>query len=388
DSARPDRAGPDRAAADAARADLGLDDDGGGADSGPPPLPADIDPCENGSCWSDDAWAPPCGYAPVDEDYSSGRYNVHEYRVVLYHDAPIRITVDRTAGTWQPAIIVVTAAGEVVSDGAVALQRPGLNATIAATGRTGARARLRLNTGTDTPASVFVTGWGAIDSGFTEFQPQTAEYSLLIESRCVANDNVGCTIYGSTLSKRECAWIHYIGRYVVPRLAGTREQRLDAAAAVGWWTYKEAVLRIIDNPLSYSNCSVEGVGDTYIGPVDLCATGRAWQVGLSAVQVPDHTDSAVATVQAQLYPGESAETILAEAARVANLDAATTAAVVGSTGYLRRSWLLRTSPIGFALEAGPVTSQCINSTRTWCPDNAKTRASVADVREILDAVAP
>ena len=381
-------AGDDTAAGDEAAGDDGTSDDGDDDDDGSDPLPADIRPCDAGACWTTgEAWAPPCGYAPVSENYETGAYNVHEYQVVLYHDAPIRITVERTAGDWQPAIIVVTEGGEVVSDGRVGLHGAELGATIVLDGRTGAQAVLELTASTDTPASIFVTGWGAIDSGFVEFQPTSARYALLVESLCVATDNVECTAESLTISDRECAWLHYIARYVMPRLEGTRDERLDAAAAGGWWTFKEAVLRLIDNPLAYSNCNFT-TGDEWIGPIDLCPEGRAWQVGLAAVQVPNYSDTAVAAVAARLYPGEAIPDVLAESARVAHLDASTAASVVGSTDYLRRSWLLRTSPIGFTLVAADVIRECVDRTSPWCPDGARTRAGIADVRAILAAVAP
>lgn len=369
-------------------ADIDADSDADGdADTDVEPPPEDVRPCEVGSCWDTDVWAPPCAYVFVPEDYSSGRYNVHDYAVVLYHDAPIRITVDRTGGDWRPAIVVVTDDGVTVTDGVTGLSDTDLQARIVRDGLTGTRARVRIETEIDRPASVFVTGWGVIESGFTAELPRDATYDLWVESLCEPTDNVECVVDGSELRDHECAWLHYIARYVVPTLEGSRAERLDVASTVAWWTWKEGVLRLIDNPLSYSNCNFT-TGDAYIGPIDLCPSGRAWQVGLAAVQVPYNSLERAEEAASRLFPGESIEEVLAESARLANLDEETAAAVIASTGYLRQSWLLRTSPIGFTLQEPHVTRECVESTRDWCPNREQTVRRIADIREILDAVAP
>jgi hypothetical protein len=74
--------------------------------------------------------------------------------------------------------------------------------------------------------------------------------------------------------------------------------------------------------------------------------------------------------------------------------------VVSSTGDLRISWLLRNSAIGVTFQVGPVTSECIDNSLSWCygtgwtsttlyaPDRASALGSIEDIRVLLDSVAP
>jgi hypothetical protein len=87
------------------------------------------------------------------------------------------------------------------------------------------------------------------------------------------------------------------------------------------------------------------------------------------VQVPNYTLGELEALAKQLYPEKSIDEVLVSAAGEAGLAAgsATTSSIRGSQGSLRKSWLLRRSPIGFtAVEKGEVVPECINGSRSWC----------------------
>jgi hypothetical protein len=209
---------------------------------------------------------------------------------------------------------------------------------------------------------------------------------------------IDCVVNGHTVDEPACGWLHHIGRDVVPLLEGTRDERLDDASIVAWWSLKEGVL-YLSNPVVYSNCNFT-TGDARIGPLDVCPSGRAWQVGLAAVQVPNYSLSAVEATAARLFPGRTIASVLEATAIEAGLDAASVDAVVASTGDLRKSWLLRTSAVGFTHQVGTVVAECIDSSRSWCfgsgwdtsrwfaSDREAAMTSIEDIRAIFDALAP
>ncbi len=207
-------------------------------------------------------------------------------------------------------------------------------------------------------------------------------------------------VAGHELWAREAEWVAYIAREVVPLLEGSREERLTAAARVTWWSLKEGVLDL-DDALSYSNCSGPA-GDQHIGPIDVCGADRPWQVGLSGAQVPwpyvDVEDTALA-----LYPGQDLTDVLWATAVSAGHHPSTSsvgAAIVASTGDLRRSWLLRNPAVGFTDQTLVVTSECIDQSLSWCygtgwdtsaryaTDRATALDAMDDLYRILDTLAP
>jgi hypothetical protein len=209
---------------------------------------------------------------------------------------------------------------------------------------------------------------------------------------------VDCVVNGHTVDEPACGWLQHIARDVVPLLEGTRDERLDDASIVAWWSLKEGVL-YLSNPVVYSNCNFT-TGDARIGPLDVCPSGRAWQVGLAAVQVPNYSLSAVEATSTHLFPGRTIASVLEATAIEAGLDAASVDAVVASTGDLRKSWLLRTSAIGFTHQVGTVVAECIDGSRSWCfgtgwdtsrwfaSDREAAMTSIEDIRAIFDALAP
>lgn len=406
--------------ADAARGDAGagLDaapSDGGGAsvdagdpsaqdaapfrDASPPPEPRPVAPCDAASCWSTSLPAPRCLARGQDEDFSSGRYSVHAWASSLWAGADTTVELDRTGGTWQPALLVVDAGdGTVLSDGTTGRVDGGSTVSIALDGRAGATASLLLRSDRDRSIVVYVTSWAVVDSGFAAAMPADATYHLSIASACEGTVTVECVVNGHGVDEPACGWLHHIARTVVPLLAGSRDDALTAAARVAWWSLKEGVL-FLDNPIVYSSCNTAS-GDRRIGPLEVCEPGRAWQVGMSGVQVPGRTVGALESTAASLFPARTIAAVLDETAREAGVDDATRAAIVASTGALRSSWLLRTTAIGFTYQAVTVTDECVDRSLGWCsgtgwtttrlyaPDPASSLRAIDDVRAILAAVAP
>jgi hypothetical protein len=209
------------------------------------------------------------------------------------------------------------------------------------------------------------------------------------------------TVNGHALTAGEQAPVLIIAADVVPRLSGTRADRLIFAARGAWWALKEGTWeQSLPSIYGYSNCN-SASGDHVIGPTEICGAGRAWQVGLAAVQVPGHTSAELEARVPVLFPGLTADALLADVATKAGETKATSDAIVASTGSLRASWLLRVPAIGFdALVPGEVIPECIDGTKSWCfgtawpetkkfaPTQAAALVSIGDLHRILSLLAP
>jgi len=210
------------------------------------------------------------------------------------------------------------------------------------------------------------------------------------------------SVNGHVLSPQEQAAVLVIANDVVPRLEGDRDARLTFAARGAWWALKEGTW---EQPLpavyGYSNCN-SASGDHTIGPTSVCATGRAWQVGIAAVQVPGHSVDELEALASQLFPGSTTDALLADVAAKAGVTTKATAdAITNSTGSLRASWLLRVPAIGFtSLVPQEVIAECIDASKSWCfgtgwdetkkfaPTKAASTVSMTDLRRILALLAP
>jgi hypothetical protein len=155
---------------------------GGGA----APQPQQYVPCENGDCWSAPDLVAYCGDSTVDEDYSSGLYNLHEYALDAPADVPLELTLEATAGTWSPALIIRDDQGTTLHDGEVAASNASVTGEPLESGRDSTTARVRLTAHADMPLRVFATSWGVIDSGFTDPMPTDATYQLQVTGDCQA----------------------------------------------------------------------------------------------------------------------------------------------------------------------------------------------------------
>ena len=203
-------------------------------------------------------------------------------------------------------------------------------------------------------------------------------------------------VNGHALNARERQWMQYVADHVLPDLPGTRARKLEIASRTAWWSLKEGIFDTSNAP-KYSNCNSSS-GDHLIGALETCGTGRAWQVGLAAVQVPNHTLTELEALAEQLYPDRTVADVLADAAAEAGYDAtsATSQAIVASTASLRKSWLLRNSAIGFtACERNEVVPECIDGSKGWCygtawdttrlyaPTKAAAMRAIGDISTLL-----
>ena len=223
------------------------------------------------------------------------------------------------------------------------------------------------------------------------------------DDQCLARaGTVGNTVNGHALSSQQSGWVHYVAWCAVPKLQGTRDERLTNAARVTWWSLKEGVLGVTSpNPVGFSLCT-ESSGDVRIGPLETCGTGAAWQVGASGVQVTCCGLSELEAMAKTLYPTLTSDEVLSGTAIEAEYPAGTSThdSIVASTGYLRTSWLLHDTPIGFTYQAPIVTSECVTGSKSWCygtgwtesadyaPDKTAAMGSIGDVRAILDQLSP
>jgi hypothetical protein len=128
--------------------------------------------------------APACGQAACDEDFSSGKYNLHVYATFIRGGTETRLTLTRQLGAWQPALLLIDSGGRVLFDGALGLQAAGLSVTAVADGRNGATASFVIRAASSLDAQLFVTGWAVVDSDFAAALPKDAEYHLEIDERC------------------------------------------------------------------------------------------------------------------------------------------------------------------------------------------------------------
>lgn len=143
-------------------------------------------PCAVGSCWNPTLPTPACKAASVDEDFSSGKYNAHRYWTTIPAGGPVMLQLQRTAGNWQPALVVLDAQGKLVAAGEVAKLYPGVQAVAATSGRTGDKAQVQLLAAKDTALFVLVTGWSVLDGSFLPKLPQDAQYTLTTVQTCDA----------------------------------------------------------------------------------------------------------------------------------------------------------------------------------------------------------
>jgi hypothetical protein len=220
-------------------------------------------------------------------------------------------------------------------------------------------------------------------------------------------------VNGYLLSPNQEKWLRWVAAKTVPRLTGTRDERLDKASRVSWWAMKEGVWDLgynrpnpTSNPQSWSSCYY-APNNVDLWPLETCNNGGgAWQVGLAGIQVNPNsrTVASLESTAVMLYPGSNATDILAHTARTAGFPTGSTehTSIVNSTGNLRKSWLLRNHGVGFHLQDQTVYSECVvggyswcyGSGHTWYPANryASSRTamnnSIYNIRQHLNNLAP
>ena len=210
----------------------------------------------------------------------------------------------------------------------------------------------------------------------------------------------GLWVNGWQLNATQDKWVRWIAQYTVPKLQGTREQRLTVASRVAWWSLKEGVLDLA-NPFPFSLCNTTS-GDVRIGPLETCAAGRAWQVGLSAIQVPNVSMATVQSTSASIHSTLTEAQVLAATASQAGYAAGTSThtSIVNSSGDLRKSWLLRNHAVGITLQEPIVTRECVTNAYGWCygtgwtttaryaPNRTEALESMAELKATLNGLAP
>lgn len=209
-------------------------------------------------------------------------------------------------------------------------------------------------------------------------------------------DSSALVVNGHQLTAAEEANVRWIADNTVPRISGDREARLDAASQATWWTLKEGVLGL-ENPHGYSNCD-----NVHLDPLESCEPQCCWQVGIGAIQTTTWDPARAEEVAQQLYPGESVEQILAHTASYSGYPEGSAGhdTIVNSTGGFRNSWVLRNHGVAFELNAPQVKAECIDDSLSWCygtgwdttekyaPNKEASMGSIADLRAILDQLAP
>ncbi len=150
------------------------------------PVPASLRPCVNGACWFPVLATDPCGAVSRAEDFSSGRYNVHRYRLSVRRDTPGRIELRRTSGTFAPALVLARLDGTVLSDGAISDPSGSPRVVVVDAGRTGDIAVTTVASTADLEVDVYVTSWSVLGSDFMASMPTDVAYSLTIENTCPA----------------------------------------------------------------------------------------------------------------------------------------------------------------------------------------------------------
>ena len=196
DSASLDGASLDGASPDAGAMDAGTPGDGGLMDGAMPPTPPDtVEPCEPGrpdSCWMALAFSGACGTSTLTENFATNRYNVHRFTVSVHADVAVDLTLRRTAGTWDPALVLHDAAGATIYDGERGVVGTGLTLTAVDTGRGSDVATVHIASSSDLTLTGFLTGWHVIDGAFTPRMPTDASYALNVATDCLVPSGVIC----------------------------------------------------------------------------------------------------------------------------------------------------------------------------------------------------
>lgn len=157
---------------------------GAGGQGGAAPDPQQYEPCTVGDCWPAPELLGFCGSATVDEDFSTGLYNVHEYPLTAPAEVPLELTLLNTAGAWDPVLLVVDETGFMVHDGEIAFSDASMEVELVSTGHGSDTAAVRLTAHEDKQLSVFATAWSVVESGFADPLPQDATYSLTVFGDC------------------------------------------------------------------------------------------------------------------------------------------------------------------------------------------------------------
>lgn len=150
----------------------------------PGATPTPLDPCGPASCWSTLTFSGICGPTDVDEDFSSGNYNVHRFELSTRAGVPVTLTLARTGGDFDPALIVHDELGATVYDGQLGVCEAGLTVEALSSGQDSDTASVRLVPASDMRLTLFLTGWHVVDGGFAPAMPLDATYTFRVDNDC------------------------------------------------------------------------------------------------------------------------------------------------------------------------------------------------------------
>ena len=110
-----------------------------------------------------------CKVTTIEEDFSSGRFDVHDVLVRLGSGRDVTVSLKRTAGKWKPRVMLLGMQGRVE-------QRNGKE------GKTGGRATVGLTATADTKMTLRVTAWPS--RKLEDPLPRDAKYRLEVTEIC------------------------------------------------------------------------------------------------------------------------------------------------------------------------------------------------------------
>lgn len=148
--------------------------------------PASLEPCENGACWSAPSLLSSCGTGTVDEDFSTGLYNVHQFALTAPATVELDLTLKATGGGFEPALLLQDEQGATLFDGEKAQSTSALAVQGVSSGRGSDTARVRVTSQSTRQLSLFVTGWQVVDAAFVPPMPGSAAYTLTNFADCEA----------------------------------------------------------------------------------------------------------------------------------------------------------------------------------------------------------
>ncbi len=160
----------------------------GGTGGGGMVIPRDPCPGSSSTCWETQG-AAKCAMFTKSEDFSSGNYNVHRYRMTLGANADTDVRLTRTAGSWSPAVVVVGTDGTTYFDG-----NSGTSAvTVMSDGSSSDVVDLSIRLPADTDVDVVVTAHAVIGANFSAIEAitQSATYNLVVDPACMSGTGTG-----------------------------------------------------------------------------------------------------------------------------------------------------------------------------------------------------
>ena len=157
---------------------------GSGGAGGTAPEPEQYLPCETASCWLGSQLAMLCGVQALDEDFSSGLYNVHEYPLWVAQGISVELRLSPIAGSWNPALLIRNDDGVTIHDGQTSLSDGTVEVELLSTGQGGEPAAVRVTAQEHAHLSLFATSWAVVEGGFVDPMPTDTAYELRATADC------------------------------------------------------------------------------------------------------------------------------------------------------------------------------------------------------------